>query len=248
MNRGGTEWYSMNRCSTGRNGSNSNHNKNNVIRIGIVEDNRYMRDGWETFIGFEDDLNVIGSFGSCEEAFASDIIDKVNLMIMDIGLPGMSGVEGVRYLREHYPDMVVIIATIFDDDQHVFDALKAGAMGYLMKKVGPDELVAAIRDAWKGGSPITPNIARKVINSFQHPGGGNELTEREQQILERLATGCSYNAIGKEIYLSVDGVRYHIRNIYRKLQVHSRSEAIARGISKKLIDPSDTDRTATGHG
>ncbi len=195
-----------------------------------------MRDGWEAFIGLEDDMKVVGSFGSCEAAFASDIMKRIDLMIMDIGLPGMSGIEGVRHIREHYPEMVVIMATIFDDDRHIFDALKAGAMGYLMKKVSPEELVASIRDAMQGGSPITPNIARKVIQSFHQTGNEAELTEREHQILEKLATGVSYTAIGKQVYLSVDGVRYHIRNIYRKLQVNSRSEAIAKGLSKKLIN------------
>ncbi|MDG5767668.1 response regulator transcription factor [Balneolales bacterium ANBcel1] len=208
-----------------------------MINVGIIEDNRYMRDGWETFIALEDDLNVVGSYGSCEEAFASEDMKRIDLMIMDIGLPGMSGIEGVRNIREHYPKMVMIMATIFDDDQHVFDALKAGAMGYLMKKVSPEELVDAIRDAWRGGSPITPNIARKVIQTFHQGSSDETLTRREHQILEKLATGCSYSAIGKEIFLSVDGVRYHIRNIYQKLQVHSRSEAIAKGISKKLINP-----------
>ncbi len=208
-----------------------------MINVGIIEDNRYMRDGWKALINLEEDLRVVGGFGSCEQAFASDIIKKVDLIIMDIGLPGMSGIEGVRYIRKYYPDIVMIMATVFDDDQHVFDALKAGAMGYLMKKVSPEELVEAIRDAWRGGSPITPNIARKVIQTFHSGNTDEELSERELQILEKLATGCSYNAIGREIFLSTDGVRYHIRNIYQKLQVHSRSEAIAKGISRKLINP-----------
>lgn len=208
-----------------------------LINVGIIEDNKYMRSGWEAFISSEPDLNVIASFGSCEEAFASRELKRVNLLIMDIGLPGMNGIEGVRYVRKHYPDMVVIMATVFDDDHHIFEALKAGAMGYLMKKVSPEELTAAIRDAWQGGSPITPNIARKVIGSFQQSHGDEQLTDRELQILEKLATGVSYSAIGKEIFLSVDGVRYHIRNIYRKLQVHTRSEAVSRGISKKIINP-----------
>ena len=208
-----------------------------LINVGIIEDNKYMRSGWEAFISSEPDLNVIASFGSCEEAFASQELRRVNLLIMDIGLPGMDGIEGVRYIRKHHPDMVVIMATVFDDDHHIFEALKAGAMGYLMKKVSPEELTAAIRDAWQGGSPITPNIARKVIISFHKSHGDEQLTDRELQILEKLATGVSYNAIGKEIFLSVDGVRYHIRNIYRKLQVHSRSEAVSRGISRKMINP-----------
>lgn len=215
-------------------------NQTSLINIGIVEDNAYMRDGWTAFLDLEDDFNVVGSYGSCEEALESDDLPRIQLMIMDIGLPGISGIEGVKYIRERHPEMIIIMASVFDDDHHIFDALKAGAMGYLMKKVSPEELVEAVRDAWSGGSPITPNIARKVISTFHYGGGENDLTGRERQILEKLATGVSYTAIGKEIYLSVDGVRYHIRNIYRKLQVHSRSEAIAKGISKKLINPGKT--------
>lgn len=209
-----------------------------MIKIGIIEDNAYMREGWETFLNHEDDLDVIGSYNSCEEAFESSAINRVDLMIMDIGLPGMSGIEGVKYMREHHSDVPIIMATIHDDDDHIFDALKAGAVGYLMKKVTPDELVQAVRDAHQGGAPITPNIARKVISTFQQAADLEEsLSEREIQILKQLATGRSYAAIGKEIYLSVDGVRHHIRNIYQKLEVHSRSEAIAKGINKNLINP-----------
>ncbi|MEX2477583.1 MAG: response regulator transcription factor [Gracilimonas sp.] len=211
-----------------------------MIKVGIIEDNEYMREGWETFIEHEDDLSVVGSFGSCEEAFESDEINEVDLVIMDIGLPGMSGIEGVKYMREHHPDVHIIMATIHDDDDHIFDALKAGAVGYLMKKVTPDEMVDAIRNANEGGSPITPNIARKIISTFQQAADlEEELTDRETQILKQLATGRSYAAIGKEIFLSVDGVRHHIRNIYQKLEVHTRSEAIAKGINKKLIQPND---------
>ncbi|MGN8224358.1 response regulator transcription factor [Gracilimonas sp. BCB1] len=209
-----------------------------MIKVGIVEDNEYMREGWETFIDHERDLTVIGSFGSCEDAFESDAINKVDLMIMDIGLPGMTGIEGVKYMRENHPDVNIIMATVHDDDDHIFDALKAGAVGYLMKKVTPDEMVHAIRDAHEGGSPITPNIARKVIATFQKAADlEEELSDREIQILKELATGRSYAAIGKKIFLSVDGVRHHIRNIYQKLEVHSRSEAIAKGITRHIIDP-----------
>lgn len=152
---------------------------NQVIKVGIIEDNEYMREGWETFIEHEEDLSVIGSFGSCEEAFESDAINRVDLLIMDIGLPGMTGIEGVEYMREHHPDVNIIMATIHDDDDHIFDALKAGAVGYLMKKVTPDEMVEAIRNAHEGGSPITPNIARKIISTFQQAADmEEELTER----------------------------------------------------------------------
>lgn len=212
-----------------------------LIKILIIEDNRYMREGWSRVLDSEPDFVVLDTFESCEEAFDSNAISKANIALMDIGLPGMSGIEGVKYIQKEHPDVVVIIATVFDDDKNVFDAICSGAMGYLMKKVSPDELKKAIRDANNGGSPMTPDIARKVIKTFHTPSnkGDNseQLNDRELEILEQLAKGKPYAAIGKAVHLSVDGVRYHIRNIYRKLQVHSRSEAVSKGISRRLIDP-----------
>lgn len=211
-----------------------------LIKIVIVEDNRYMREGWSTILDFESDFVVLDAFESCEEAFGSEVISQANIVLMDIELPGMSGIEGVKYLQQEYPDLPVIMATVFDDDKNVFDALCAGAVGYLMKKVSPEDLKQAIRDAEAGGSPMTPNIARKVIKTFHQPAeedDAEQLKERELEILEQLATGKSYAAIGEAVYLSVDGVRYHIRNVYRKLQVNSRSEAVSKGISRRLIHP-----------
>lgn len=210
-----------------------------MIKVCIIEDNKYIRHGWETFIDYEKNMCVIGSFSSCEQAFDSGEIPKTDVVIMDIGLPGMNGIEGIKYLRKHYPHIHTIIATVFDDDDNVFNAIKAGAVGYLMKKVSPEELIKAIKDAYSGGAPITPNIARKVIETLHAPNIPQEeaLTEQELKILQELATGKSYAAIGKSIFLSIDGVRHHIRNIYQKLEVHSRSEAIRKGIARKLIDP-----------
>ena len=209
-----------------------------MIKIGIIEDNKYMREGWETFIDYEKDLCVIDSYESCEKAFDSESLKKCDLVIMDIGLPGISGIEGVRLMRDLYPDMITIMATVYDDDEYVFEAIKAGAVGYLMKKVTPGELVDAIRDAYAGGSPITPNIARKIVQLFHQPKieEENQLTERELEVLKELATGKSYATIAKGIYLSVDGVRHHIRSIYQKLEVHSRSEAVSKGFFMNLID------------
>ena len=211
-----------------------------LIKIVIVEDNRYMREGWGTILDFESDFVVLNAFESCEEAFDSEVMSKANVVLMDIELPGMSGIEGVKHLQKEQPGLPIIMATVFDDDKNVFDALCAGAVGYLMKKVSPEDLKQAIRDAHEGGSPMTPNIARKVIKTFHQPVSDDEteqLKERELEILEQLAKGKSYAAIGDAVYLSVDGVRYHIRNIYRKLQVNSRSEAVSKGISRRLIDP-----------
>ncbi|MCG8373056.1 MAG: response regulator transcription factor [Balneolales bacterium] len=210
-----------------------------MIKVIIVEDNKYIKEGWQTFIDYEKDLCVIASFGSCEDALRSEELKKADIIIMDIGLPGMSGIEGVKAIKAMHTQINIIMATVHDDDDNVFQAIKAGAVGYLMKKVTPDELISAIRDANDGGSPLTPNIARKIIGKMHAPTvpESEQLSERELQILQELATGKSYAAIGKSIFLSVDGVRHHIRSIYRKLQVHSRSEAVTKGIIKKLIDP-----------
>lgn len=208
-----------------------------IIKIGIVEDNPYMREGWETFIDLEKDMCVIASFESFEDAWESNDIQKCDLIIMDIDLPGISGIEGVQKLKREKVSAEVIMATIFDDDENIFNAVKAGAVGYLLKKTSPEDMVLAIRQANAGGSPMTPNIARKVIKTFHIKSLPQQerLTERELEILRELATGRSYAEIGKKIFLSVDGVRHHIRGIYKKLEVNSRSEAVSKGINRNLI-------------
>lgn len=210
-----------------------------LIRVLIVEDNKYMREGWQTFIDHDKELVVLESFVDCERLLASKELKKADVIIMDIGLPGMTGIEGVKAVKASYPSINIIMATIHDDNEHIFDAIKAGAVGYLMKGVSPSELIHAIKDAHAGGSPITPNIARKILEKMHAPVIALEerLTERELEILQELATGKSYAAIGKTIFLSVDGVRHHIRKIYQKLQVNSRTEAVSKGIKKRLIDP-----------
>ena len=210
-----------------------------LIRVLIVEDNKYMREGWQTFIDHDKELVVLESFVDCERLLASKELKKADVIIMDIGLPGMTGIEGVKAVKASYPSINIIMATIYDDNEHIFDAIKAGAVGYLMKGVSPSELIHAIKDSHAGGSPITPNIARKILEKMHAPVIAVEerLTERELEILQELATGKSYAAIGKTIFLSVDGVRHHIRKIYQKLQVNSRTEAVSKGIKKRLIDP-----------
>lgn len=136
------------------------------------------------------------------DALESEELKKTDVIIMDIGLPGMNGIEGVRAIKATHPKVQIIMATVHDDNEHIFEAIKAGAVGYLMKKVTPDELVAAVKDAHEGGSPITPNIARKIIAKMHAPIVSEEeqLTERELEILQELATGKSYAAIGKSIF------------------------------------------------
>lgn len=208
---------------------------NNKISLVIIEDNTFIRKGWEAVLSAEPDIVIQGAFGSCEEAFKSDIFEDVNTVLMDIGLPGMSGIEGTTYLKQKYPSLIIIMCTVHDEDEKVFDAVCSGAVGYLLKKTSPAELIKALHEAHKGGSPMTPSIARKVILSFQQQPKGEELTEKEKQILTLMGQGLSYTSIAESMFLSVDGVYYHIRHIYEKLHVHSRGEAVAQGLKRRII-------------
>ena len=214
-----------------------------LIKIILIEDNKFIRSGWELALQKEEDFQIVGSYSSCEEAFKDEGIGAANMVLMDIGLPGISGIEGVKYLKEKYPTQIIVMCTVHEDDDKIFEAICAGAAGYLLKKTKPEELISALRDAFSGGSPMTPSVARKVIASFQKKPLNSfnkervELTEREEQILTLMSKGKSYAEIANDIFLSLDGVTYHIRHIYEKLHVHSRAEAIAEGLKKRLIRP-----------
>ncbi len=208
-----------------------------LTRVIIVEDNHYIREGWATILDSDSGICVLSSYESFEDAVKSDLYLQTDIILLDIGLPGIQGTEAVVRFLNKKPTLSIIMATVYEDDQHIFNSLRNGAVGYLMKRVTPDELIQGIKDASNGGSPMSPNIARKIINSLHTTGPANnyQLSERETEILQLLGEGNSYASIAKNIYLSVDGVGYHIRNIYRKLQVNNKSEAIAKAVSKNLI-------------
>jgi DNA-binding NarL/FixJ family response regulator len=218
-------------------------NESSVIKLMIIEDNRFTRIGWESVIQANKNFNLAGSFSDCESAFSSDVPQTADVVLMDIGLPGISGIEGVKYLKEKFPETLIVMCTVHEDSEEIFQAICAGAVGYLTKRTSPEELIKSLIEAYNGGSPMTPSVARKVIGSFQNvkviddENKYSELNEREEQILNLMAQGKSYNAIADEVYLSIDGVYYHIRHIYEKLHVHSRAEAVAQGIKKRLIAP-----------
>ena len=209
-----------------------------MVTISIIEDNIFARTAWETALNSEEDFVVLESFNSCEDAIDSDSIKKSDVILLDIGLPGISGIEGAEILSGKNPNAMIIMITIQDDDKSIFGSLQSGAMGYLHKSVSPDELIEAIRLAIKGGSPMTPQIARKVLKSFHKFKPSHEhdkLTEKEITILNYLSEGKSYKKIADEIFLSVDGVKYHIRSIYEKLHVHSRAEAVNKGQKLRIL-------------
>lgn len=210
-----------------------------LIRVVIVEDNPYIREGWTTILDGNADIVVKNTFRTCEEALESDDIRWCDIVLLDIQLPGILGTDAVEKFLEINPGLAIIMITVLEDSGHIFKALQNGAIGYLIKKVSPDELVRAVKDAYEGGSPMSPIIARKVIASMQgktkSKSNNMKLTKRETQVLKLLGEGNSYKAIADEIHLSVDGVGYHIRNIYRKLQVNSKAEAVAKAMKNGYL-------------
>lgn len=211
------------------------------ISITIVEDNNHLRAAWCSTLDKVPDFVILGAYDSCEAALQAEDIGDSDVILMDIGLPGMSGIEGVITLKQRYPRINIIMITVHQDNQHVFDAICAGAVGYLLKSVNPEEMVDAIRQVMEGGSPMTPRIARKVISAFQQPQSRDsasiKLTEKEHLVLEYLAEGLSYKMIAEKMNLSVHSVRYYLRSIYEKLQVTSRAEAVAKSLKQRLINP-----------
>ena len=173
-----------------------------MVRITLIEDNIFARTAWETTLSTIEDFVVVGSFSSCEEAIEKDIIKKTDVILLDIGLKGVSGIKGAEILSGINPKVLIIMISIQDDDKSIFGSLQAGAIGYLHKSVSPEELVEAIKLAIKGGSPMTPQIARRVLKSFHKFKPMHEddmLTEKEQTILNLLAEGKSYKKIAEEI-------------------------------------------------
>ena len=209
-----------------------------MIKITIIEDNIFARTAWETALSSEEDFVVLELFSSCEEAIKSEAIKKCDVILLDIGLPGISGIEGAEIFSSINNKALIIMISIQDDDKSIFGSLQAGAIGYLHKSVSPEELIDSIRLAVKGGSPMTPQIARKVLKSFHKfkpRYTEDNLTEKETTILTLLSEGKSYKKIAEEIFLSVDGVKYHIRSIYEKLHVHSRAEAVDKGQKLRIL-------------
>lgn len=208
--------------------------QNPPIRICIVEDDALIRESFETLLSEHEDFVVVSTYGSCE-AFLKNIgLDKPQVVLMDIELPGMNGIEGIERLKKQAVQVQVIVVTVYENDALVFRALCAGAGGYLTKNMPPIRLVEAIREITQGGAPMSTNIARMVVASFQK-NYQSPLTARETEVLERLAQGKSYTSIADELFVDKETVRTHIKNIYWKLEVHSKAEAIAIAKKEKLI-------------
>lgn len=211
-----------------------------MIDVVIVEDNDTIREGLRALIDGTEGYKCIAAYSNCEDLLAGIEKNIPDVLLMDIGLPGMSGIEGVEKIRKILPDLNILILTVYEESDLIFNALCAGACGYLVKKTPPARLLEAIKEAYDGGSPMSSQIARKIVNFFQQkdvfPSSSSTLlTEREREVLKGLVEGNTYKAIADSLYISVDTIRHHIRNIYKKLHVHSQSEAVAKALKKGLI-------------
>ncbi len=212
-----------------------------MITTVIVEDVEFVRTGLASIINGTDGLQCIAEFEDAESMLEE--IEELNpdILIMDIGLPGMSGIEGMRKVKKILPDQTIIVLTVHEENEKIFEAIMAGASGYLPKKTPPAELIKAIREAYEGGSPMNSEIAGKVINLLRNyapkaaPEEQIKLSERETEILIGISKGLGYKRLAANLFISTETVRYHIKNIYKKLHVCSQSEAVAKAIKKGLI-------------
>jgi DNA-binding NarL/FixJ family response regulator len=199
------------------------------IRVAIVEDVEHIRKGLASLLNGSEGFRCDEQYTSGEDALRNIPLTKPDVVLMDIHMPGMSGVECVRQLKAQCPHIQFVMSTVYEDNENIFQSLKAGATGYLLKKTQPSQILEAISDVYHGGSPMSWQIARKVINSF-YPDKKTipdaSLSIREKEILELLGKGLRYKEIAASLFISMDTVRTHVRNIYEKLQVHSRTEAL----------------------
>ncbi len=206
------------------------------IHVAIVEDIDEIREGLAELINSAEGFRCVAAY-ACAEAALEDLPDwEPDVVLMDIGLPGMSGIECIARLKTQCPRMQFMMLTIYDDDEKIFKSLEVGASGYILKKTPQDKLLEAIRDLHHGGSPMSGEIARKVVQAFQKTRQAStptaELSKREQEILAHLSKGFLYKEIANDLHLSVETVRTHLRNIYEKLHVRNRAEAMLRYLQK----------------
>lgn len=214
-----------------------------TIRVAVIEDDRATREGLRLLLSATPGFESVGAWGSVEEARASGRSEAPEVLLLDVRLPGQSGPEGLPQLRARWPKALVLMLTSLEDETTVVEALANGAVGYVLKRTPPAKILEAVVEAADGGSPMSPEIARRVVALFQRPGAPRpaaevavaELTPQERRLLALLAEGHGYQSAGEALGISVNTVRKHIRNLYEKLEVHTRSEAVGKAMRRGLI-------------
>lgn len=207
-----------------------------MIKVAIIEDEDEVREGLGVLINGSEGFRCVSTYPNAEKALPDILKNEPDVVLMDINLPGMSGIECTRKLKARQPDLPIMVLTVYDDDEMIFESLKAGASGYLLKKTPPVKLLEAILELHSGGSPMSSRIARRVVQAFQAMGPSSKETEdlskREHEVLSYLVKGYRYKEIADALFISIETVRTHLRNIYEKLHVRSRSEAVLK-VSQK---------------
>lgn len=210
-----------------------------MINIILYEDNPQLREGLAMLLNGSEGFEVIGTFKNCNNVVSEVEALKPDVILMDIDMPGTNGIEGLKLIRQGNQDVKVLMLTVFDDNKNVFDAIRNGANGYLLKKTPPAKLLEYIQEAHTGGAPMSSSIATQVLKMFSqvHNQAGSDyhLSEREKQVLQWLVNGYSYKMIAAEMFISIDTVRSHIKKIYEKLHVNSKSEAVAKAFKDKIV-------------
>lgn len=211
-----------------------------MIRVALFEDYKILREGLYQLINGTEGLCCSGAFPDCNKLIKNIEQSTPDVVLMDIQMPGISGIEGVKIIRQHNPAIRILMQTVFEDDDKIFAAICAGASGYILKKTPPSALIEAIKEVHSGGAPMTGTIANRVLQMFQKisiPPSQDVtmLSEREKEILTHLVNGVNCKMIADLCNISYDTVRFHIKNIYEKLHVHSMSEAVAKAIKQRIV-------------
>jgi len=210
-----------------------------VIKVAIIEDQQVLREGLAFLVDSTEGFRCTGNFGSVELALRRIADDLPQVVLIDIGLPGVSGIEGIHILKDRWPEMLFITLTVYEDDQKIFDALCAGASGYLLKRTPPGRLMESLKEVVNGGAPMSPEVARRVISLFKNfrpaERADHNLTPHELRLLKLLVEGHSYKTAAAELGSSVNTIGTHMQSIYRKLQVHSKSEAVVKALRGGLV-------------
>jgi DNA-binding NarL/FixJ family response regulator len=209
------------------------------MRVIVYDDNKHIRDSIEMLLSDAVDIDLVNIYSNTENIIEDIDITNPDVILMDIDMPVMNGIEATAIVKKHYPTIQILMQTVFDDDNKIFNAIKAGASGYLLKEAIGKNLVDAIQEVYLGGSPMSPGVARKVLSQFQsnvsQPKEDYNLSKREKEVLEYLVLGLSYKMIASKMNITYDTVRAHIKKIYEKLHVSSMTEAVAKAISSKMF-------------
>lgn len=210
------------------------------IRVTIFEDNKSLRQGLQQLINGSDGFTCEGAFEDCLDLIKNIEDTKPDLVLMDIEMPGINGIEAVGMLREKYPELKILMQTIFEDSEKIFQSVLAGASGYILKSTSPSRFLEFIKETFEGGGPMSPSVATKVLKIVAQQSASSKpdnfnLSDREKEILSCLVKGMSYKLIADACFISIDTVRSHIRKIYEKLHVHSKGEAITKAIKGNIV-------------